>query len=92
MVDGYKTSETTIKRIQSADTANNSGNTFFSALESVSESSHTNQRNGFFSNQSKSEASNFQEILQKRKEQESKVGKLKCKVIIKVNKITSNHF
>ena len=62
----------------------NTPNNFFNALENVS-TKDTIKTDNISNNYSiKNETSNFQELLQKRKEQESKCNKTKCKVVIKV--------
>jgi hypothetical protein len=80
MVDGYKMNPNNLTEQVKSITENN----FFSALGAITENDPLKQTNQLRNNAANNEASNFQEILQKRKEQESKVGKLKCKVVIKV--------
>jgi hypothetical protein len=80
MVDGYKINPNNLTEQVKSITENN----FFSALEAITEKDPLKQTNQLRNNAANNEASNFQEILQKRKEQESKVGKIKCKVVIKV--------
>jgi hypothetical protein len=80
MVDGYKINPNNLTEQVKSITENN----FFSALGAITDKDPLKQTNQLRNNAANNEASNFQEILQKRKEQESKVGKIKCKVVIKV--------
>ena len=82
MVDGYKIN-TNNEREQN-QTKPQTEKSFFSALGAMAEVDPLKQNNQFANKAMNNEASNFQEILQKRKEQELKAGKLKCKVVIKV--------
>ena len=83
MVDGYRNSNT--NQIKSLNNVSDGSNVnFLNALEKTSSNDQTKNFKTLNNEITKNEASNFQQVLQKRKEEESKVDKLKCKVVIKV--------
>jgi hypothetical protein len=83
MVDGYKNSNRNqIKFLNNESDGSNVN--FLNALEKTSSNDQTKNFKTLNNEITKNEASNFQQVLLKRKEEESKVGKLKCKVVIKV--------
>ena len=83
MVDGY-TNFNTIQTKSLNYVSDGSNVNFLNALEKTSSNDQTKNFKALNNEITKNEASNFQQVLQKRKEEESKVDKLKCKVVIKV--------